>query len=150
MTGAVTRGGIISILILAALILNAGCISNQVVNQEKPPAPGLLVEYTRTGGIAGFNDHLVIFSNGQAAYERKEGAGVFSLTKEDLARLKASLDAAEFSNLSPDYPAPSPGADYFSYTITYQGKTVRTETGGVPPELSPVIGQLDYLLSEYG
>ncbi len=150
MTGAAMRGGLISFLILAAIILNAGCISERVIDDKKPTAPDLLVEYRRTGGIAGFNDHLVIFSNGQSAYERRDRSGVFSLNGDDLAKLKSSLDAANFSALSPEYPAPSPGADYFSYTITYQGKTVKTETGGVPPPLSPVIGQLDYLLSQYG
>jgi hypothetical protein len=130
-------------------LLTVGCISPPPGSGEKPPAPDMLVEYRRTGGIAGFDDHLVIFSNGQAIYARREGSGIFNLSRDELSELISLLNAADFPALAPEYPAPSPGADYFLYAITYQGKTITTETGGVPPALAPVIGQLDYLLAEY-
>ncbi len=150
MTGTAVR--ISAVLLMAGVIaalLTAGCISRPPGGGEKPPAPDMLVEYRRSGGIAGFDDHMVIFSNGQGIYTRREGSGIFSLSDNELSELTSLLDDADFPALAPDYPAPSPGADYFSYAITYQGKTVTTETGGVPPALAPVIGQLDYLLAEY-
>ncbi len=141
-----------TVLLMTACItavLLAGCVSPPPGGGGKPPAPDMLVEYRRTGGIAGFDDHLVIFSNGQAIYARRDGSGIFTLSRDELSELTDLLAAADFPALAPDYPAPSPGADYFSYAITYQGKTVTTETGGVPPALAPVIGKLDYLLAEY-
>jgi hypothetical protein len=135
--------------ILLASLLVAGCSSRPPEGGEKPPAPDILVEYTRTGGIAGFDDHLVVFDNGQAIFSRKQSSGIFTLSNQELGELRNLLDTAGFPSLEPEYPAPEPGADYFQYTITYGGKTVTTETGGVPPNLAPVIGELDYLLTEY-
>jgi hypothetical protein len=150
-TGSAFRGLTVVLIVgsIIALLLAAGCSSRPPGEVEKPPAPDILVEYRRTGGIAGFYDHLVIFTNGQAIYARKEGSGIFNLSGEEMGELKSLLDAADFPDLGLEYPAPAPGADYFGYTIIYKGKTVTTETGGVPPALAPVIGQLDYLLAEY-
>jgi hypothetical protein len=151
LTGSASRGLKVVLIVggILALLLAAGCSSRPPGDGEKPPAPDILVEYHRTGGIAGFDDHLVIFTNGQAIYSRRVTSGIFNLSVEEMGELKGLLDAADFPGLAPDYPAPTPGADYFSYTLIYQEKTVMTETGGVPPALAPVIGQLDYLLAEY-
>ena len=135
------------------LILGSGCTSPPPADGDNPPPPDILVEYKRTGGIAGFDDHLVVFENGQAIYTRKEipgstSAGIFYLSEKEMAELQKLLEEADFPDLAPHYPAPAPGADYFTYSITYKGKTVTTETTGVPPALAPVIGQLDYLLAE--
>jgi hypothetical protein len=113
------------------------------------------VEYRRSGGIAGFDDHLVVFENGQAIYSRREtpgkpSAGIFYLSSDEITELRRLLEEADIPSLAPEYPAPVPGADYFSYSIMSKGKTVTTETTGVPPALAPVIGQLDYLLAEHG
>jgi hypothetical protein len=134
---------------LLALLLVAGCSSPPPAEREKPPAPGILVEYRRTGGIGGFDDHLVVFDNGQAIYSRRQTSGIFNLSSQELGELQNLLAAADFPALAPEYRAPEPGADYFLYSLTFGGKTVITETGGVPPALAPVIGQLDYLLAEY-
>ena len=138
---------------LFILVLGSGCSSPPPGDGEVPPAPDILVEYRRTGGIAGFDDHLVVFENGQAIYTRRNTpgstpAGIFYLTDKEMAELQRLLEEADFPALAPAYPAPVPGADYFTYSITYKGKTVTTETTGVPPALAPLIGELDYLLAE--
>ena len=135
------------------LTLGSGCSSRPPADGGNHSAPDIVVEYRRSGGIAGFDDHLVVFENGQAIYTRREApgetpAGIFYLSDKDMAELRRLLEGADFPGLAPEYPAPAPGADYFTYTITYKGKTVTTETTGVPTALSPVIGQLDYLLAE--
>jgi hypothetical protein len=139
---------IISVLVFG-LILASGCSSPPADTGEKPQPPGILVQYQRTGGIAGFNDQMVIFENGQAVYSRNTGSGTFTLPDDSLGELGNILESADFPSLAPDYPADSPGADYFSYVIIYKGMTVTTETGGIPPELVPVIGRLDSLLAEH-
>jgi hypothetical protein len=138
--------------ILLLLLLGSGCSSPPPADGDTPPPPDLLVEYRRTGGIAGFDDHLVVFENGQAIYTRRETpgspAGIFYLSDKEMAELRRLLEEADFPGLASEYPAPVQGADYFTYSITYKGKTVTTETTGVPPALAPVIGELDYLLAE--
>ena len=144
----VSVAGIVSV-ILVCLILGAGCSSPPADTGGKPQPPGILVQYQRTGGIAGFNDQMVVFENGQVVYSRTTGSGTFTLTEESVKELEGILDRADFPSLAPDYPAESPGADYFFYVITYDGITVTTETGGEPPELVQVIMRLDSLLAEH-
>jgi len=139
---------ILSVLVFG-LILISGCSSPPAGNGEKPQHPGILVQYQRTGGIAGFNDQMVVFENGQVVYSRNTGSGTVTLSDDSLEELGDILESADFPSLAPDYPAGNPGADYFSYVIIYKGMTVTTETGGIPPELVPVIGRLDSLLADH-
>lgn len=135
--------------LLGVLLISAGCSTDSPGPGNPPGAPQVLVQYTRTGGIAGFDDRLVIFDNGQAVYSRRNLTGEFLLPAGELGELRRLLDDAGFPSLESTYPAPSPGADYFSYTITYGNRTVCTETGGVPDVLVAVIGRLDAILAEY-
>lgn len=135
--------------ILAASIFLAGCATDIPGPVNSHTAPTVLVQYGRTGGIAAFNDRLVIFDNGQAVYSRGNKTGEFTIQSDQMSELQRLLVNADFPSLAPSYPAPSPGADYFQYTITYREKTVSTETGGIPDALVGVIGCLDALLADY-
>ncbi len=64
---------------LAALVFLAGCVTDTQEPGDSPSPPILVVEYTRTGGIAAFNDRLVVFENGQAVYSRGNKTGVFTV-----------------------------------------------------------------------
>lgn len=131
-------------LILLSISLITGCL-------ESPYGPpdgsgNVLVEYHRTGGIAGFDDHLLIHENGTAMVSRRGTTGTFTLATEELVALNTLFEQARFHDLRSSYPAPTPGADYFSYEITYRSHTVTTEDTGVPPVLTPIIGRLNELL----
>ncbi|MDD1677279.1 MAG: hypothetical protein LUQ40_06050 [Methanomicrobiales archaeon] len=131
------------ILMLVTLILVPGCIAPPVEN-------AILVEYQRTGGIAGFNDHLTVFSNGTTFVSRRGDVPVVVIMNQsDLDRLVRLFDDAGFTNLAPDYPPASPGADYFDYRVTYRGKTVHAVDTGVPPALEPVLRALNEIVSRY-
>ncbi len=133
---------IVVLSILAVVSLTAGCITST--------GPVALIDYHRTGGIAGFNDHLVIYSNGNATVTtRNEGTVQFTMTPAQIRNLEALFEHAGFSSLNSSYPAPSAGADYFTYTITYHGKTLTTEDTGVPEQLAPVISALDEIVSSH-
>lgn len=134
---------------LAALVFLAGCVTDTQEPGDSPSPPLLVVEYTRTGGIAAFDDRLVVFDNGQAVYSRRNKTGEFTIPTAQLTELQTLLMNADFPSLALSYPAPSPGADYLQYNITYREKTVTTETGGVPDALLAVIGRLDALLADY-
>ncbi len=144
----ISASGAVSV-ILVCLLLGAGCSSPPADTGGMPQPPGILVQYHRTGGIAGFNDQMVVFENGQGVFSRTTGSGTFTLTDDSLRELEGVLESADFPSLAPNYPAESEGADYFFYVITYNGTTVTTETGGEPPELVPVILRLDSLLAEH-
>jgi hypothetical protein len=135
-------------VVLTTLLFLAGCASDIPVPSNNHTAQKVLVDYTRSGGIAAFNDRVVIFENGQAVYSRNSKTGEFSVPADQLSELQKLLLNADFPSLAPSYPAPSPGADYFQYTITYGDKTVTTQTGGVPDSLLAIIGRLDALLAE--
>lgn len=135
--------------ILAALLLSSGCVTDSPGTGNSHPAPKVLVEYSRTGGIAAFDDRLVVFDNGQTVFSREYRAGEFTIPPDQLSELGRLLEDADFPSLAPSYPAPSPGADYFYYTLTYGEKTVTAETGGVPDALIVVIERLDALLADY-
>ncbi len=134
---------IIFILAILALVsLTGGCAHFT--------GPVVLIDYHRTGGIAGFNDHLVIYSNGNATVATKNTNTIqFTMTPAQIRNLETLFEHAMFSSLNSDYPAPSTGADYFTYTITYHGKTVTTEDTGVPEQLAPVISALDEIVSSH-
>ena len=134
---------------MVVLVFIAGCVTDTPESNNSHQAPKLVVQYKRTGGIAAFNDTLVVFDNGQAVYSRGAKTGEFIVPPAQLSELQTILLNANFPSLAPSYPAPSPGADYFQYTITYQGKTVTTETGGEPEALLAIIARLDALLAEY-
>jgi len=146
-----SRAGLLLVVfaVMAASIFFAGCATDIPGPVNSHTAPTVLVQYGRTGGIAAFDDRLVIFDNGQAVYSRGNKSGEFTVPSDQLSELQTLLVNADFLSLAPSYPAPSPGADYFQYTITYREKTVSTETGGVPDALVAVIGRLDALLSDY-
>jgi len=134
---------------MVVLVFIAGCVTDTPGSNNSHQAPKLVVQYKRTGGIAAFNDTLVVFDNGQAVYSRGAKTGEFIVPPAQLSELQTILLNANFPSLAASYPAPSPGADYFQYTITYQGKTVTTETGGEPEALLAIIARLDALLAEY-
>jgi len=51
----------------------------------------VLVDYARTGGIAAFDDRLVIFDNGQAVYSRRIAKGEFTLPQDRLSEMKRKM-----------------------------------------------------------
>lgn len=137
---------LVLILLLAALVLAGGCTDVRPEGSDSAPPPEILVDYTRTGGIAGFSDHLVVFENGQAVYDTHSGSGLIMLDEPTLWELCDLLEEADFPNLSTEYPAKTAGADYFTYLIIYRNTAVMTETTGIPPDLDPLITSLDSIL----
>lgn len=142
--------GFFVVCVLFAFPLIAGCTENPVPSQNKPTPPGVVVEYSRTGGIAGFSDYMVVFSDGWVVYNSTHyGTGGFTLEGRDMEILRGLVRDADIPNLKDSYPAPVPGADYFAYTITVGNRTITTETTGIPAPLMPVITTLDEILSSH-
>ena len=107
-----------------------------------------LVDYHRSGGIAGFDDRLTVSPSGVGVHTPRSGVPrVFRVSPAALADLKRALEATDFGSLDPSYLPTTPIADAFSYTITHIGRTVVTSDGAVPAALAPVIAELNRLLA---
>lgn len=109
------------------------------------PIGGALAEYKRTGGIVGFNDHLVIQADGKATLTRRTGKFEFTLSAEQLKQTQAVFQIANFANLK-EAPSRLLVPDELSYVIVYQGKVFRTSDTQMPAELQPVLALLNGLV----
>ncbi len=134
--------GKIKILILILVILLTSCTSSA--------KPGILLEYHRTGGFAGFDDRLTIDMEGNAVLQRRNTQTQFTLDKQTLDSLEALLDRASFNQLNKSYAPTQHGADLFEYTLTYRGYTVQMVDTAVPEAMQPVLQSLNQIVEKGG
>jgi hypothetical protein len=137
-------------MFLVLVVCMSGCTEQPAKNITPPPGPALVVDYYRTGGIAGADDHLVIFENGAVVYSGRSCRGAYFINGSSLAGLKDLFRSTDFAGMNESYPAPKPGADYYQYAITYRNHTVRAEDTGVPPVLQTIIQRLNEIIAEKG
>jgi hypothetical protein len=134
------------VLIVAAIVLT-GCLGVKTPPVSRPAAPTLFVDYQRSGGIAGFNDRLVIFDNGVTLVSSRSTSREIRLNQTDLEQISALFETAQFPALEGNYTSSRGGADFLQYSISYKGKTVNTEDTAIPPSLEPIIKEMDLILS---
>jgi hypothetical protein len=101
------------------------------------------IEYTRIGGIGGFNDHLTIDAKGHAVVSRRLGKLESDLDDAALKKLYAAFQTAGFASLPEDSMPRGVPADAFNYTLTYQGHTVKTADSAVPKVMEPLLEMLN-------
>jgi hypothetical protein len=146
--GIIIRKWIAAVMIvLLAAVTISGCLGVKTPSVSRSIPPAIFVDYHRTGGIAGFDDRIVIFDNGVAVISQKIASKEITLNQSDLRRISGIFDEAQFSMLQGNYTARSGAADYFRYTISYHGKTVIAEDSAVPPSLQPVITEMNRIIS---
>jgi hypothetical protein len=112
-------------------------------------AASTLVDYRRSGGIAGFDDQLTVATSGECVLSRRGVESRFSLSGEALNGLKRVLEGSGFSRLNDEYRPSQPGADLFSYEVAFGGKTVKATDGAVPDPLRSVIEALDEIVAAH-
>ena len=108
------------------------------------------IDYTRTGGIIGANDHLVIDANGHAKLTRRTISAEFDLSRDQLSQIQAAFQTAGFATLKENSMPAQPVADGFIYEIVYQGHKVRTGDTAVPEKLQPVVQILNRMVDSGG
>lgn len=128
----------IFVMVAVLAVFLAGCTAN--------PAATTLLEYQRTGGIAGLDDRLVIDSAGKAALTRKDQEFSFTLSADELKAIEDGLAAVKFSQLEEEYLPANQGADLFDYQLTYGGYTVHLVDTAVPEGMLPVLELLNQLM----
>jgi hypothetical protein len=110
------------------------------------PAGEPLVSFTREGGLAGFHDELVIWPDGTYQRSRRAtGERRGHLPPDRVARLRQLLDGAHLADLPP--ASGGEVADGYTYRVTYGGRTVTAQDGGIPSGLEPVLGALNDILA---
>jgi len=109
-----------------------------------------LIEYRRSGGFAGRDDHLVVKKNGEVILTRKSERSEFILNSDMITRLQTLFEETEFSQHRKEYLPSRQGSDLFEYVVTYRGHTVRTMDGAVPPSLQPILEVLNQIVESQG
>jgi len=78
----------------------------------------LLLEYTKSGGIAGIQESIAIDSDGNLALNKGEQKQVYTLSQQDLSDLKGIIIENGFFELEQTAYEPKRGtADFFSYEL---------------------------------
>lgn len=133
-------------LALLLCLIAAGCLGGKTPLVSRPAAPLVFIDYHRTGGIAGFDDRLVIFDNGAAIVSTKTASREIVLNATETGRISELFEQAGFSQLQANYPARH-GSDLLQYSIRYQNKTVTLEESAYPDTVKPVIEELDRIVT---
>lgn len=123
-----------------------GCLGSRTTPEPNPQVPAVLVDYHRTGGIAGFNDRLVIFDNGIALLSSKTTNTEIDLNQTDINGIITLFEQAQFFRLEGNYSARPGSVDLIQYSIRYENKTVNTEDTAIPPSLKPIIAELNRIM----
>lgn len=91
-----------------------GVVENKLEYYKSP----LLLEYKKSGGIAGIQESVAIDSDGNLALNKKEERQVYKLSQKDLSDLKDAIIENSFFSLEQKAYEPTPGsADFFSYGL---------------------------------
>lgn len=136
------KGGALWVAVIA-ITLGSGLVGCMRIASNQAP---VLIEYHRSGGFAGFDDHLIIREDGETILTRKGQRFGFTLDPATLNRLADLFTTTGFMQLRREYLPQRPGRDLFTYVVTYRGHTVRTMDGAIPPSLEPVLEQLDQIV----
>jgi hypothetical protein len=105
------------------------------------------IEYQRTGGIAGCNDHLVVDAKGHARLTSRTSHFEYDLKSDEIIRLSDTLRAANLASIPEDSVTKLLVPDELSYRIIYASRTIRTSDTTMPAQLAPVISVLDEIVT---
>lgn len=126
----------------ALLVVVAACAASPTA-----PTGAELLDYTRTGGFAGVDDHLVIEDDRSAVLTRKAGIAQFVVDQATFARIQADLRSSDFARLSPTYLPVNPCCDQIDHIVRYRGQSVRALDATAPAALKPLLLTLDVLIA---
>ena len=110
--------------------------------------PNSLIDYRRSGGIVGLDDHLVILENGQATLTRDGEDQEFVIDKQTMVELNKLFAEADFKNLNSKYLPNNNSTDILKYSLVYEGKKVEALDTAVPNKLWPIIESLNKIIND--
>ncbi len=140
---------------LPLLTLLAGCGSasqSASTATSTPSGRQALVTYSKSGGIAGIIERLKVEPSGHATVSEGLPADAktktFSLSPEELSKLRQTLDAAKLASHAS--ASPQGCADCFVYRIAYRGTTFEGDQATLPAAVRPAVEALDALTARAG
>lgn len=108
------------------------------------------LRYVRSGGIAGAHDQLVIAPDGRGSLTvRGNTEQTFNLSDQELDSVAAALERANLEDVPSDSTSAQPAPDAFSYSLSYQGKEIRTDDPSIPSDLKPLVSELDRIVAKH-
>jgi hypothetical protein len=112
-----------------------------------------LVDFRRSGGLVGFDDHLVVDHDGHArlvigALGSKPRVYRGTVNAATRRRLIAALRHADLRNLNRRYTAGSDVRDAIIFQVTYRGRTVEAQDLVVPRRLQLALGILQEIATK--
>jgi hypothetical protein len=110
-------------------------------------APPSAIEYARTGGFAGFNDKLTIDAKGHVVLTRRSGKSEFDLDDAALQKIYAAFQTANWATIPENSMGLGVPPDGFSYTVSYQGHTVKTADAAVPRAMQVLLDALNQIIN---
>lgn len=131
-------------------VIVVAMLAGWLMGCAKTSSSQTLIEYRRSGGFAGLDDHLVITRSGEPILTRKSERLEVTLDSDTVRYLQLLFEEAGFSHLRGEYLPSRQGSDLFEYVVTYEGHTVRTMDGAVPPSLQSVLEALNQLVETQG
>ena len=140
------RTAVLLVIIVAALSVS-GCLGTKVPVTPVQSPPALLLDYHRTGGFAGIDDHLIIFNNGAGIISTRSATREFQLNGSETEYLQRIFQNAGFDSLEAQYTSGPGSADLMKYRIMFQNKTVVTEDTAIPFPLQSVIRELNAIVT---
>ncbi|MFZ0005571.1 MAG: hypothetical protein WCC86_05110 [Methanoregula sp.] len=136
-----------TLFVLGLILVCTGCLGTKSLTPTATSPPSILVDYHRTGGVSNVNDRLIIFDNGVSVISTVSSNAEITLNATDLSLISVLLNESQFSELQTNYPAANQGENIMTYTISYQGKTVRAQETDVPPSLESIIGEMNHIIT---
>jgi hypothetical protein len=109
-------------------------------------AANLLISYHKSGGIAGVNETLTVYTDGTIELRGKSGAISTQANPSDIQALHKLLVSPEFAALQ--LPVQPPAPDQFIYELTVSGRAkpiVTVDGADNPPVLRELIDVLEKL-----
>jgi hypothetical protein len=118
------------------------------VSQAETSNGDAIVDYKRTGGLAGFNDHLTVYANGTTFVTTKNRENQYVLTSKEMNDLIALFETSGFNSLNQADLAmyKVSGNDFFMYSIEFRGQKIEAIEYAFPESIGPVIERLNNLV----
>lgn len=139
----------IGLMIVASLVFLAACAGGtgrSAVETPSPSAAGPVVSLTRTGGLAGVNDGVVIEADGTWSATDRTGANrTGRLSDEQRASLARLANDPGFAAESAQTRGPTRCADAYTYDLTVRSVRVSfvdCPTDADRPRIAAQISQL--------
>lgn len=134
--------------LLAVVVIPLACVSAPTPAPE-PVLPAtsdaVVLEYQRSGGFAGLDDHLILRADRRMTLRRRAGPSTSVLDQGAYDAIMRDLDQSRPDTWSAGPPVPC--CDRIEHVLTARGRTLRFPGDAVPAAVSALVSRLDRLIT---